>query len=243
MNWKRIKNLLSWVVSTAAPLVLMAFSARTESQLPVKEAIAEVDHHSGMNFVLDEDVLQKLAESNPNWQGNPVAGINIQLLEERLEELNGTQKAEVFFQLNGKVYLHVTQRQPLLRIFDKKKSYYLDNQGNAIRLSDNFAAKVPIVTGIKDSADRAAVVHLFSSIRNEEFLKDIIAGGGKDENGEFFLIPSFGNHRVHLGSLDNCEKKLKKLSAFYRFGLGEENRNRLVLVNLKYANQVVCTNL
>lgn len=243
MNWRRIKNLLGWISSIAAPLVLMAFSANAELKIPATEALPEVDHASGMNFVLSEDVLKQLEETTPDWRGNPVAGINIQLLEERLEQLNGTQKAEVFFQLNGKVCLQVTQRLPLLRIFDKNKSYYLDNQGHAIRLSPNFAAKVPIVTGIKDSANRAAVVRLFTSIRNDEYLKDLIAGGGKDEKGEFFLIPSFGQHRVLLGNLENYEKKLKKLSAFYRFGLAEENRNRLVLVNLKYANQVVCTNL
>lgn len=54
------------------------------------------------------------------------------------------------------------------------------------------------------------------------------------------LIPRVGGHTVLLGSLDDYEYKLNKLWSLYRAGLPGKGLNAYSLLDLRFANQVVC---
>lgn len=241
MRLVRLRKILSWLISLGAPLVLMAFSSGGLGGIKAAEAIPEVDHSTGLSFVRDEEVLAVLEKNNPKWQEESLVTINSALLEESLGRLNGAAGAEVYFELNGKVHLRVSQRRPILRVFDNRHSYYLDQQANVMALSGNFSAKVPVVTGHLDTTEQRQLTELFRFLEADEQLGPLISGGAKTTEGEFLLIPSWGNHKILLGELDGYPEKLKKLKAYYRFGMSANDRDELKLVNLKYANQVVCT--
>lgn len=55
------------------------------------------------------------------------------------------------------------------------------------------------------------------------------------------LVPRSGNFRIVLGELDGADRKMDKLMRFYRDGLGRIGWDRYRIINVKYDNQVVCT--
>jgi cell division protein FtsQ len=62
-----------------------------------------------------------------------------------------------------------------------------------------------------------------------------------NEEGDIELIPRVGNHRIILGDTQNLKKKFDKLLLFYREGLKTTDWNKYNTINLKFADQVVCT--
>jgi cell division protein FtsQ len=50
-----------------------------------------------------------------------------------------------------------------------------------------------------------------------------------------------GDQSIHFGSLDNVDKKFDKLEAFYKNVVPTYGWNRYSRIDLKYADQIVCT--
>jgi cell division protein FtsQ len=55
------------------------------------------------------------------------------------------------------------------------------------------------------------------------------------------LVPRVGNHIVHMGSVSNYEKKLKRLKTFYDKAIGTVGWNKYETINIQYDNQIICT--
>ena len=62
-----------------------------------------------------------------------------------------------------------------------------------------------------------------------------------NEEKEFELIPSVGNHSVLIGDVNDLGEKFSKLKIFYREGLNHTGWSQYSEINLKYRNEVYCT--
>lgn len=65
---------------------------------------------------------------------------------------------------------------------------------------------------------------------------------GASREPEIELVPRVGDHVVLLGSLEGYSEKLDRLMVFYTGALNREGWNNWNYINLKYDNQVVCSN-
>lgn len=64
----------------------------------------------------------------------------------------------------------------------------------------------------------------------------------EENRREVELIPRVGDHVILLGQIDGYKEKLDRLIRFYKGALDKEGWNRWDHINLKYDNQVVCSN-
>ncbi len=65
---------------------------------------------------------------------------------------------------------------------------------------------------------------------------------GRWKEPELELVPRAGDHIVALGALDGTEgEKLEKLRLFYLDGLRHEGWDKFGRIDIKYKNQIVCT--
>ena len=65
---------------------------------------------------------------------------------------------------------------------------------------------------------------------------------GRWKEPELELVPRAGDHIVTLGALDGTEReKLEKLRLFYLDGLRHEGWDKFGRIDIKYKNQIVCT--
>lgn len=86
-----------------------------------------------------------------------------------------------------------------------------------------------------------------SDFWNAQIVQINVLGGSdgvynKYREPEIELIPRVGDHVVLLGWIDGYEEKLDKLMAFYRKALSHEGWDKWNYINLKFDNQVVCSN-
>ena len=133
----------------------------------------------------------------------------------------------------------IKQREPIARILSENSSYYVDSQGVKVPISENFSARVPVISGISNENEVSKLMVLLNKLVNDDFLsKEIIGIEFKDQNEYIFTVRS-GNYRINFGDLTDIEKKTKKLKAFYSKVFLDSTIHKYKTINIKYHNQVV----
>jgi cell division protein FtsQ len=167
--------------------------------------------------------------------------------------------------VNGDIKINVTQRTPLVRIFTMGgESYYIDTQSKLMPLSDKYTARVLIVNGnihepyarrnmfsVNEIAKNAIfsevsmlddIYNMATYITKDTLLNDLIHQLSINDDKEFEMYPSIGDHKIIFGDATGIAEKFEKLKIFYKEGLNKtDNWNKYTTINLKYKNQVVCT--
>ncbi len=94
-------------------------------------------------------------------------------------------------------------------------------------------------------ADFLKLINFVRSIEDDGFwsaeIVQIVASTASHGTMELVLVPRSGDFRIVFGEIGDAERKLDKLLRFYRDGLGNIGWDRFGTINLKYNNQVVCT--
>ena len=81
-------------------------------------------------------------------KGKTLSSINITLLEKIINKNPFVADAEVFSTIDGKINIEVKQRRPVVRIVNfKDESFYIDDQGVFMPLSEKYTARVPVANG------------------------------------------------------------------------------------------------
>jgi cell division protein FtsQ len=186
---------------------------------------------------------------------------NVTELEDKLSNNHSIKEAQVYKTIDGELVISVKQRRPIVRIFSNNESYYIDENGRLMPLSNKYTARLLVVNGalnepfakrysisydsLEDSVSSKTLLDEIYKISNfidkSEFWKAQIEQIHVDKVSGFILIPKVGNHKIVFGGIDNMDGKFEKLMIFYKKGLSKTGWNEYSEINLKYKNQVVCT--
>ncbi|MCH5600880.1 cell division protein FtsQ/DivIB [Niabella ginsengisoli] len=70
------------------------------------------------------------------------------LIEDLLEQSSWVYNADLYFDNNDILHANVTERKPLARVFtDRGESFYIDEAGKHIPLSEKVSLDLPVFTG------------------------------------------------------------------------------------------------
>ncbi len=167
------------------------------------------------------------------------------------------KSVDAFTNVSGKLIINVSEKAPLVRIFNKRSAgYYLTEGGDILPLRENYSARVFVVNGfiniplsegnanvndtVYEKTQLVGILKLSNTLNKNEFLKSQINQIYLNSKNEFELIPEFGNHTIIIGDLQNLDKKLRNLVSFYQQALLEEGLDKYKTINLKFDGQVVC---
>lgn len=260
----RILRILGVVLGVAAVFVLLVAAAATSGEAVLKRVLVSIDY-AGENFFIEADeVKQTVFDLGYIQDSSKLNSINQSNIERIITNHAFIEDAEVYKELNGDLHIDVKVRKPLLRVFnDAGSSVYIDRFGVIMPLSDKYTARAPVANGslslslhpfigknineLKDMVDHpetALLEDIFSialTISQDEFWSAQFNQIYVNHLSEIELIPRVGDHRVLIGNATDLDKKLNKLWHFYEKGLSKTGWNEYEIINLKYANQVVCT--
>jgi cell division protein FtsQ len=76
-------------------------------------------------------------------------------------------------------------------------------------------------------------------VENDDFWRAQIEQIHVENNGDVLLTPLFGEHIIEFGELEDYQRKLQKMKAFYKQVLAQNNWNKYKTISLKYNNQVI----
>lgn len=108
------------------------------------------DYFKSEQFFVDETVLRnRLQEAGlREIKGKRVDEINLIELENALEQVEYVADAKAYFTMQKELVVEVSQRVPVLRVFNRYgQSYYVDQKGSLMATTPHFSAYCLVATG------------------------------------------------------------------------------------------------
>jgi cell division protein FtsQ len=235
-NWNNIRLLLMFV------LVIFLFSFTSKRNSKRKLTKAEVVF-VGENplFLKNEAVNKLLIENNSNAKTIRKDRLDLNKLEQVLNAQEMIEKADVYVSIDGVLKAVVKQKTPIARVFDGKGSFYIDSEGDTMPLSDNFTARVPLVSGEINKKNNKDLFKLFKIIYDDAFLRKNIIGIQIMSNGSLLMLNRNYNYQIDFGSLINVERKFQNYKAFFQKVSSDSSLYKYKKIDLRFTEQVVCT--
>jgi cell division protein FtsQ len=246
-------------------MISMGFVNQKQSSMPYNALEINVNQDDELYFLDKKDIIQLLIRRGDSIVGLPREKVNVPEIETSLNSHENIANAEVFTTIDGKMKIKVKQRKPIIRIFNLVgESYYIDEDGLLMPISEKYTANVPIANGhIFESYARyyskpvyavnkdvlgkskntlAQLYAIAKYINSNDFWKNQIQQVYVNQNDDLELIPLAGNHKIIFGDTTLMAEKFEKLNTFYLQGLNVTGWwNKYSTINLKFKNQVVCT--
>jgi cell division protein FtsQ len=262
---KRILHISLWVLSVAAVVFLLAFTNKQRGAMQYNPAVVvNIQRSQADNRFLDAPtLLAELGNRQIKLQGTK-NDINLAGLEDELNNNPYVKKAQVYATVDGRLSMELTERKPIIRVITYDgDSYYIDEDGGLMPLSDRFTAHVPVATGFITEKYSAFYTLGIKGIEANEKLKkstvlddlynmakhisaDSLWSAQIDQlhvlkGNEINLVPKIGNGLILFGTTDDMDNKFAKLRTFYKHAVATNSLNAYQTINLKFNNQVVCT--
>ncbi|MFY0603734.1 MAG: cell division protein FtsQ/DivIB [Flavobacteriaceae bacterium] len=240
MRFKRLLKYFMLLLLLVSLGLVYGFSKHRNQHKKVKEIV--VFFNEGENNFLTHSMVNKLLIQNEgNVKNQAKSMIDLYQLEKTVLANPFVEKASVFLSIQNVLNVHVKQREAIARIMNESHSYYIDKQGVSFPVSENYSARVPVITGVKKEADLKEIHQLLIQINKDEFLKNEVVGIHNTNANEFEIYVRSGNYVIEFGKIKDIKQKFFNLKAFYSKVFFEDKMKAYKTINLKYHNQVVCT--
>ncbi|WP_272021843.1 cell division protein FtsQ/DivIB [Olleya namhaensis] len=235
INWDYIKMM----VLLGLVVFLYAFSSARNAKREVSKPLVEFVGNKNL-FITHEDVSKLLIQNQQNATNKSKEILDLNLLESTLNANPIIEFADVYVSVAGNLVAKVKQKMPIARVIDET-SFYVDSNGGFMPLSKNYTERVPIVTGIVDKKDLGRIHEIATKIQKDEFLKKHVVQIQQNKDNTIDLKLRQCNFVVKIGSLEQLDKKINNLKAFYLKATKDKTLNNYSKVNLQFGSQVVCT--
>jgi cell division protein FtsQ len=259
-TWRAIAINSMAVVGALALFTLLGFVGKNQSETRCHNIEINIKNPNGHAFVSEGEVMKSVLVSGDSLKGEFIRNINLDQIHSSVMSNGAIREAYVYTTIDGRLRVEIEQKTPIARILNANgQSFYLDEQGFTMPLSDLYSADVPLFTGnlTEKMTDRSIfemkndtsfirrsklddIFQITKYISSNEFWSAQVEHIYLNNSGDFVIIPRVGEHRIVLGSAENLENKFKKLMAFYVDVMPVKNLNTIKTINLKYRGQVVC---
>jgi len=252
---RKILFVTMWLVIGGGMLTLLIAAMGKQKKNTCKDYSIAIKGAEDENFFLSKaDIIKLLkASAKGNIKGQSKSSFNLLKMEDLLEDNVWVKDAQLYFDNNDVLHVKVTERRPVARIFTTGgRSFYMDDEGQAMQLTNKRNARLPVFTGFpekkiktkKDSLlvqDVKATAQLINSdpFWTSQVAQIDMAMSDADGSWEFEMIPVVGNHVVKLGSGENIEDKFSKLFTFYKQVLSRTGFDKYKTIDVRFKGQVI----
>ena len=165
INW----NFIGFIVLSGFVVFLFGFTMqRNEARNLSKIVIAFEDETPP--FITLNTVNKLLIQNNAIVKKQAKSVIDLYKLEEQVLESPYVEKVSLFITVDGNLNTVIKQREPIARILNGNSSYYVDSQAVKVPISENYSARVPLITKVDNQSDLRKLMVLLKKISNDDFL-------------------------------------------------------------------------
>ncbi|HCF03912.1 cell division protein FtsQ [Flavobacterium sp.] len=235
-NWITIRLVLMF----GLVIVLFSFTSnRNENRKLTKTKVVFVGENA--SFLKQETVNKLLIENNADASAIRKDKLDLNKLEKAVSSNQMVEESEVFVTIDGVLKAVVKQKTPIVRVFDGKRSFYIDYKGNTMPLSANFTARVPLVLGVIRKQNSEALAELFRKIYDDEFLKKNIIAIQIMPNGSLKMLNRNFDYQIDFGGAKNVDAKFQNYKAFFQKAVVDSSLYKYKKIDLRFTQQVICT--
>jgi cell division protein FtsQ len=234
-TWTNIRLVLMII----AVIALFSFTSHRNSMRKIRKTEVVFVGENTL-FLKPEMVNKLLIEKNSDLKTIHKVDLDLKKLEASINKQEMIQKADVFVSVDGVLKAVVKQKTPVGRVFDETGSFYIDYEGNKMPLSENFTARVPLLSGEIKAVKKEKLSEVLRMITEDDFLKKNIIGVEVLPNGSLIMVNRNYDFQIDFGRTVNIERKFKNYKAFFQNAVLDSTLNKYTRINLKFTKQVVC---
>jgi cell division protein FtsQ len=235
-NWPNFRIILLLAVI----VFLYSFSSyRNENRNLIASEIIFVEENAA--FIQQETVNNMLIENNSDVKSIKKTELNLNKLEKSINNNPMIEKSEVFVSIDGVLKAKVKQKTPIARVFNNDNSFYIDYQGSKMPLSNNYTARVPIISGEIKAEIKDEFYKLLKFVNDDDFLKKNIIGIQIYPNGSIQMQNRSYDYVIEFGKPTNIETKFNNYKAFFQKTSVDNTIQKYKSINLIFSQQVVGT--
>lgn len=224
----------------ALVIFLYSFTSNRNSHRKLKKSeVIFVGENN--NFVKQESVNKLLIENSSDVKSIAKDELNLNKLENSINAHPMIQKSEVFVSVDGVLKAVVQQKTPVARVVDEQGSFYIDYEGNTMPLSDNYTARVPLISGENNVKNKKKLSEVLKMIYDDEFLKKNIIGIQVLSDESLLMSNRNFDYQIDFGKMLNEEQKFKNYKAFFQKAVLDSTLYKYKKISLRFTHQVVCT--
>lgn len=261
---KKVFIISIWVILVAGLILILSFVRREHKNVRCSRVDIIIMNNGTNDFVTKNDI-EKLV-SFQNLRGLNITDIDNEKIEKKILENPFIGRAYVYTTNDGCLKININQRKPLIRVINSKgESYYIDEGGGMMPLSNKYTPRIIIAHGyinndysptfklinfnknIKLDTNKLTALQklyfLCKYINNSDFRNALVDNIYVEVNGDLELYLSIGNQMIILGGIDNLGEKFAKLEEFYKQKMCKLGWTKYKSINLKFKNQIVCSKI
>ena len=244
-----IQTLVTMIVVTGA-VVAMLSADKVEQRKNVRNVLISLANDNQSHFTDRQQIMNTLfTDRHITPQSLTLSKLDIHNMESVLQSNPWVSNAQIYVDNQQDMHILVTQRVPVLRIFDKNgDSYYLDTALQTMPLSEHYTPYLPVITNAptlqNDSAGRsmrAQMLYMSSYIGRNKFWSAQVAALNMEADNTFSIIPVVGRQRLLLGDTSQLGNKLENIYSFYSKVLNKIGWDKYDTLDARYANQIVAS--
>lgn len=223
---------------------IVGMSKGDEEEL-CKDIILNIEDAENADFINNESIGKILHKNGIYIKGEPLKDINVRKIEKVLKQDQFIADVQCYKTANGKITINIRQRTPVLYILpDNQEGYYIDANGGIIKNTD-YPINLPIASGKISKKYATNCLSLLGAYLAEnsfwnDQIEQIYVSINHDNRYSIDIMPRVGQQVIHLGSINNFQKKLERLGTFYQKAMTTIGWNKYSTINLEYDNQIIC---
>lgn len=256
VNWKKtLLVVVDLILAVYLILAITAFNKPVANGQLCEGVVITIADDTSNGFLSPEEIQNLLIDNQLYPKNVPLVRVNPRKIEDLLHSAPFVSTAQCYKTTSGIVHIEVTQRTPLIRIKSQNgDDYYIDDHGG-IMPNSKYTSDLIIATGnISKTFSRLYITPMASYIMSDDFWQNQIEQINVLNDLSIELVPRVGNHIVNIGRLpisnnatkrneaivSTLERKLTRLSKFYRFGLRQVGWTRYDYIDIEFDNQIIC---
>lgn len=246
---RKIIQALLTVVFTSVCVTAVMSATKLYNNRTLKEVDIQIQN-SEYGFVTINEVKNLLLKDGEiRTNETKVSKLNVKQMETVVAANLWVEDAQVYIDNKQQLHALVTQRVPVVRIFEQTgNSYYLDKSLDKMPLSSKYNYYTTVVTNVPELKDDTAsdvlksrLMKLVSFIRQDTFWNAQVSQVIVRDDLGFEIVPVLGAQQVIIGDTTDMKRKFDNLFAFYNKVLNEVGWEKYEVLDLSYKGQLVAS--
>lgn len=224
-------------------VVALSYSSSRSHERECEGLRIAVNDTASLRFVTAAELGRELGSLPAESKGMLLSDIPTDSIEQILSAIDKIEDVEVVRLTDGTVHVTVNPMRPVVRVFDKNGSYYVNRVGKRISADARYHVDVPVVQGdFSDTTFRVVdLLPLIDYIGRDSLLNSMVSMIKVESPKDVLLVPIIRGQIINFGSPDNFDSKFSRLKRMYSEVMPVKGWNYYDTISVKWRGQIVAT--
>ena len=202
----------------------------------------EVEGDRMLDTIIRKGVREELRHYRGKIVGTPLHQLNTRKIEKYLSGLSNFESVECIITSDGRLLVNIVPLIPVMRVFYKDNSYYINKDGKHIESKAEFFSDVPVVEGeFSRSFTPRDILPLIRYIESDKDLRSLVSMVVARDASNLMIVPKVKGHIVNFGDTTRLPEKWQSLRLFYHKVMPYKGWEEYDTISVKYRGQIVAT--